>query len=153
MNVRVGFSRGRSFVARWICKLTRADISHSFFLVEDAEGAWAYEAVPGPGGFRKQSWEQYKRDNAVKDLVELAWPHTEVKAALDGMLGTQYHVWKFLWMGVLLTLQQPVEPDASRFDCVTSVWRIATRFGASLHGNPLSPAELREKLLAVKSTP
>lgn len=146
MNVKVGFSRGTSVVARAICAVTQADISHSFFLVEDGDGKWVYEAVPGPRGFRRMSWEVYKRHNAVKGLVDMQWPHEEVKKALDAMLGTQYHVFRFFWIGLMLLLKRPVEQDVTRFDCVTSVLRVMGRFGHSLLEHPLTPAELRKKL-------
>lgn len=144
MKVRVGFSRGTSIIAHGICHLTRADISHSFFLVEDEDGSWVYEAVPT--GFRKQSWDLYQRENAIKDLVEMQWPHDEVKRILDSMLGTKYTLWTFFKMGLKLLFKMPVQPPPHRFDCVTSVLRVATHFGHSFVSHPLSPAELREKL-------
>lgn len=144
-KVRVGYSRGTSFIAKRICDLTHADISHAFFLVEDEEGANVYEAVFRIG-FRKQSWEEYQKENNVKDLFEMNWPHEQVKVELDKMLGTHYSDWKFLWIGFLMMIRHHVDPATPRFDCVTSVLRIALRFGYSILSPVLSPAELRSSL-------
>jgi hypothetical protein len=146
MRVRVGFSKGRSFWGRLICWVTGAHISHTFFLVEDGDEAWAYEAVPGPKGFRRISWEVYQRHNEVRDIVEVTWPHEEVKVSLDGMLGTKYSLRRFFLVGLALLLKRPVPDPGDTFDCVTSVMYVTGRFGMSMVGRPLTPAELREKM-------
>jgi hypothetical protein len=146
MRVRVGFSKGRSLVGRIICAVTGAGISHTFFLVEDGDESWAYEAVPGPRGFRRLSWVVYQRHNEVRDLVDASWPHEEVKEVLDSMLGTRYSLRRFFMVGLALLLHRPVSDPGDAFDCVTSVLRITTRFGMSTIGRPLTPAELRVKM-------
>jgi hypothetical protein len=146
MRVRVGFSRGRSFFAKVICLVTGADISHSFFLVEDGDEAWAYEAVLGRKGFRRVPWAIYQRHNEIKDLVGMSWPDEEVKDNLDSMLGTRYSMRRFFLVGVMLLLKRPVDCSTDTFDCVSSVVKVTARFGKSIVGRTLTPAELRQRM-------
>ena len=146
MKVRVGFSKGHSLVARIICAVTGADISHTFFLMEDGSDAWAYEASLGLKGFRRVPWAIYQRHNVIKDLVSVSWPDDEVKVALDGMLGTRYSMRRFWLVGVALLLKRPAVDPGDTFDCVSSVVKVTGRFGLAMVGRPLTPSELRLKM-------
>jgi len=149
MVVKVGFSRGTSLIAPWICRITGHDISHSFFLVDGPDGQWAYEAVLG--GFRKVEWARYQRGNTVKALVDVPWPHDRVRAVLERMLGTPYPMLGFaaLALGWLIWRN----PHRVRWlfgkavDCVTATVRVLREFGHDMT-EPLGPGQLRDYLKA-----
>lgn len=145
MRVRVGFSRGTTWVARLICWITHTDISHSFFLVEDGGEEWVYEATPR--GFRRTPWSCYVVGNRVRTLVEMDWPHPQVKHMLDGMLGTRYALATFFWLGAMLMLRRTARRPRlfARYgiDCVSSVSRVMAQFGVGLV-EPITPAELKD---------
>ncbi len=148
MLVRVGFSRGRTWVARAICYATQADISHSFFYVRDGGEEWAYEAVPR--GFRRIPWAEFSRDNAIKGLVDMDWPHHLVKRALDAMVGTRYPFLRFVVLGVYLMFRRAARRPG-RFlldgvDCVTSVCRLAKEYAKVDLGGVITPDELQRKI-------
>lgn len=148
MKVRVGFSRGTTWIARLICFVTGSDISHSFFLVQSEAGEWVYEAHPR--GFRRQIWEEYQRENTVKGLVEMDWPHVEVKRALDDMVGMKYPLAPFFVMGVLILFRRaarrPTRFLSDGVDCVTSVVRLAKEYAKIDLGTVTTPDELQKKI-------
>ena len=158
MVVKVGFSRGTTWVARAICRVTHTDISHSFFYVEDSTGEWVYEAVPKwfkRGGFRKIPYHIYVRHNHVKKLVEMDWPHVQVKRVLESMLGMRYALVTFLFLGALLLLKRAARrPELlGRYgiDCVTSVLRVARQFGIEVL-DVITPAELMTSIRGKEET-
>lgn len=146
MVVKVGFSKGTTWVARLICYVTNTDISHSFFYVEDDAEHWVYEAVPG--GFRKTQWDEYQHLNSVIALVEMEWPHSQVKRALDSMLGMKYNMFTFFVVGTLLLLRRrPARLWAQDgIDCVTSVLRVMREYAMMDPGEVFTPSELKEKI-------
>jgi hypothetical protein len=151
MRVRLGFSKGKSFIAHLICWLTGKDISHSFFLVNDGKAEWAYEAVPG--GFRRVSWTKYQRDNSVKSLVDMTWPHERVKDILDAMLGMGYPLFSFFATAVVQFLwranrTRPKGLYRSGVDCVTSVCRVLRQVGYDIT-EPLGPGQLHDMLMDI----
>ncbi len=148
MLVRVGFSRGTTWVARLICVVTNTDISHSFFHVSDDTGEWVYEAVPQ--GFRRVSWDAYQQENVVKALVDMEWPHSQVKRSLDSMLGMRYALLTFMVLTVLMlarrAARRPRRLARDAVDCVTSVSRLLKEYALLDLGEVITPAELKEKL-------
>ena len=147
MEVKVGFSRGRSIFARLICRVTHADVSHTFFHVEDDAGdIWAYESVPGPKGFRRLPYDIYARHNQVKTLVSMKWPHEKVKEMLDGMLGMPYGLLAFSLLAVSLIFhRRPGRTILQNgMDCVKSVNRVTRAFGMTIEA--ITPSELEGRL-------
>jgi hypothetical protein len=146
VEVKVGFSRGSGLIASLICRVTRSEVSHSFFLLEDGGARTVYEAVPS--GFRTTPWEEYVLDNRVLALVPMDWPHEEVKAQLDRMLGTPYALAFFVVLGVAMLFRRRPGRKLSqnRTDCVSSVCRLAREYARVELGEPLTPAELRDRL-------
>lgn len=149
-HVKIGFSRGTSLIAKLICFVTDTDISHSFFYVRNVgedgvEEEWVYEAVPR--GFRKCLWMDYKRFNDVKAMVDVAWPHDDVKARLDSMLGKPYPIARFFWNGIrLLFHRTPTRtPMENAADCVMSCAVILLAYGHSV--DAVTPGELARKML------
>ena len=143
--VKVGFSRGHSKTAALICAVTNSNVSHSFFYVKDTNGEWVYEAVPF--GFRRVPWTDYIGHNQVLDLVEMHWPHREVSAMLDGMVGQPYALVAIFGMFVLLLFKR--RPRSTFFkrgiDCVKSVTKVMSAFGHN-PGNVVTPGELHDQL-------
>lgn len=148
MRVRVGFSRGTTWFAKLICYATQTDISHSFFLVQTESGEWVYEAHPR--GFRRTPWEEYQADNDVKSIVDMDWPHVEVKRALDAMIGMRYPIVAFFLMGSLIMARRAVfRPERlvnDSTDCVMSAVNLIREYAKMDLGTVYTPAELQEKL-------
>ena len=148
MLVRVGFSKGTTWIARLICWVTGTDISHAFFLVQADDGEWVYEAHPR--GFRRVTWQEYQRENFVKALVDMDWPHRSVHLALESMVGTKYPIFAFFVMGIYIFLRRTIRRP-HRFvdhteDCVTSVLRLAKEYAKTDLGEVFTPDELRKKM-------
>ncbi len=148
MLVRVGFSRGTGWIAKLICFFTSTDVSHSFFLVQSEAGEWVYEATTL--GFKRIPWSEYVKKNHIRGLVDMEWPHVEVKRALDKMLGTPYPILAFLFLGFLIVLRRalfrPKRLVSDSVDCVMSVVRVAKEYAKIDLGTVITPAELQEKL-------
>jgi hypothetical protein len=147
--VKVGFSQGKTWVARLICYFTHTDISHSFFLVCEDTGDTVYEAVPG--GFRRLPFKEYEQTNVIKSIVDMEWPHADVKRALDRMLGMRYALLTFFVLGSALilrrTARRPELLGRYGIDCVSSITRVMRQFGNDLL-DPVSPSDLRDRLNA-----
>lgn len=145
MLVKVGFSKGRTLIARLICAITKADVSHTFFYVEDEEGkTWAYEAVPR--GFRRLSYEVYARHNKVKTLIDMSWPHERVKAMLDGMLGQPYGLFTFFLLSLFFIFHRRPGKSIMQngLDCVKACLRVTRAFGMPYEA--VTPTELETRL-------
>lgn len=143
--VKVGFSAGQTIVGRAVRYLTKGEVSHTFFYVKDARGELAYEA--STRGFRRLCWREFQVQNRVLSLVDVEWPHEEVRDRLELMVGTPYPVYRLLWFGLLLLFKKrPVRQVADDvMDCVESVVRVMAQFGLNVV-LPLSPEELRTQL-------
>jgi hypothetical protein len=148
MQVKIGFSRGTTWFARAICYTTNTDISHSFFLVQSEAGDWVYEAHPW--GFRRITWEAYQADNIIKSVVDMDWPHVEVKRALDAMLGMKYPIIAFFLLGIFImtkrVIRRPERLVRESTDCVMSAVRLAKEYAKIDLGIVITPAELQDKL-------
>lgn len=142
MKVSVGFSQGTSIVGRIVCRVTHADVSHVFFLVEDDDGGrWAYEAAPAR--FRRMPFAKFEAKNHVKRLVVMDWPHETVKCMLDKLVGQRYPLARVFMLGLKILLRgspgRSLGHDAT--DCVSSTLRVLGAFGLATF-DAATPAEL-----------
>lgn len=87
MNIVVGFSTSRAWYSRLIRWFTKSKCSHTFLLVKMLDELLVFQE--GPLGYGAKSFEDFKTQNQVVDLVHVAGLEDGFKKSLPD-LGTPY---------------------------------------------------------------
>lgn len=152
--ILVGFSTSNALVSRAIRWFTRSKVSHTFLLFPDsAFGSYMVMEAIG-AGFSLRTYESFKKDNTVVDLLAPKVPLDAGLQAAASWLGERYDVSGLLGMALVMLgrwvgrkWRNPLQSSSAMFCSEVNV-RILQEAGypgaKDLDPASMSPADLLE---------